>query len=176
MNTSTSEQHIIAPKQNPTDESDRSIGIRIGILQIAIIIVAPALLVGITLQSIIFGVLASIVICGLFFCFSVSCISLSEDGIHFKRTLGSPRFLTWDSICCIEEAPRTELIIRGWLWPPIPAREMTACPSSVGHYRITWKTGYCYYPPADPQLFESLVEKMKNIKNKSRKDSMDLNQ
>ena len=93
----------------------------------------------------------------MFCLFSVSRITLSPEGIRFHRLLGSPRFLAWDRIVSVSEAPRWQLIVRGWLWPPFPAREMTPSFSSVGHYRIQWDSGYCFFPPDQPSDFEHYV-------------------
>ena len=89
--------------------------------------------------------------------FAVSAITLSPEGIRFHRLLGSPEFLSWSTVQSVEIAPRWELITKGWLWPVLPCREMTASFTSLGHYRISWSGGYCYYPPADAAAFESYV-------------------
>ena len=105
------------------------------------------------------GVGVPVVIYFVFLAFSVWSISISSEGIQFNRWLGSPKFLPWGRIASISVAPRWELILRGWFWPLLPAREMTASLTSLDHYRITWDTGFCYYPPADPLLFEEHVSK-----------------
>ena len=93
----------------------------------------------------------------VFLAFSVWSITLTAEGIRFHRLLGVPKFLPWSSVLSVEVAPRWELIRRGWLWPLLPAREMTASLTSLQHYRITWPEGFCYYPPADAQVFEQYV-------------------
>jgi hypothetical protein len=90
--------------------------------------------------------------------FTVSHLTLSSDGIRFHRLLGSPKFLPWNRIVSITQAPRWELILRGWFWPPFPAKEMTTSLASVGHYRIQWDSGYCYFPPQFPNIFEQYVQ------------------
>jgi hypothetical protein len=89
--------------------------------------------------------------------FTVWSITLTAQGIHFHRLLGTPKFLPWTSVHSVEIVPRRELIFRGWLWPLFPAREMTASLTSLQHYRITWRDGFCYYPPADTRAFERYV-------------------
>lgn len=93
----------------------------------------------------------------VFVAFSVWSIILTAEGIRFYRFLGVPKFLPWSSISSVEIAPRWELIHRGWLWPLLPAREMTASLTSLQHYRISWPSGFCYYPPADAAAFEQYV-------------------
>lgn len=89
--------------------------------------------------------------------FSVWSITLTPEGIRFHRLVGVPKFLPWSSVSSVEVAPRWELIRRGWLWPLLPAREMTVSLTSLQHYRISWQAGFCYYPPADAQAFEQYV-------------------
>lgn len=101
--------------------------------------------------------LAPLCVYAVFMLFSVWSISIDESGITFSRFWGRPKKLSWNEVQDISLAPRRELIWHGWLWPLLPAREMTASLSSVGHYRISWAKGYCYYPPADQELFEKLV-------------------
>jgi hypothetical protein len=89
--------------------------------------------------------LTLLVLIAIYFAFltlSVWSITLSEDGIHFRRFLGSPKLLLWNEVVSIEVTPRWELIRKGWLWPLIPAREMTTSLTSLGHYRITWADGF----------------------------------
>jgi hypothetical protein len=105
------------------------------------------------------GVVIAVAIYLVFLSFSVWSMSVSPEGIRFHRWLGSPKFLPWSRINAIAVAPRRELILRGWFWPLLPAREMTASLTSLQHYRINWDTGFCYYPPADPSLFEEHVSK-----------------
>ena len=93
----------------------------------------------------------------VFVAFSVWSITLTTEGIRFHRFLGAPKFLPWTSIVSVEVAPRWELIRRGWLWPVFPTREMTASLTSLQHYRITWRKGFCYFPPADAEAFEQYV-------------------
>lgn len=94
----------------------------------------------------------------IFLLFSVWSIAVSQDGIRFKRLLGDPKLLPWSEVLSVTEASRSELITKGWLWPLFPAREMTACLSSVRHYKISWNGGFCFYPPADTLGFEKHVE------------------
>jgi len=98
-----------------------------------------------------------LVIYVVFLAFSVWTITLTSEGIHFHRFIGVPKFLPWGSISSVEVAPRWELIRLGWLWPLLPAREMTASLTSLRHYRIRWQAGFCYYPPADTEAFEQYV-------------------
>ncbi len=98
-----------------------------------------------------------LVIYFVYLAFSVWSITLTAEGIRFNRLIGVPKFLPWDSISSVEVAPRWELVRHGWLWPLLPAREMTASLTSLQHYRIRWQSGFCYYPPADTEAFEQYV-------------------
>ena len=157
MNGHETDAVVIAPRIRPRDRLDGLLSAVVGLFQAAILFGLPALAAYLLTHS---GVTAIAVFCavyGLFFSFAVMRISISSEGIRFHRCFGSPRFLSWGRVTSIGVAPRAELILRGWLWPLFPAREMTACLSSLQHYRITWDGGMCYYPPAEPSLFEQHV-------------------
>ena len=157
MNEHQTDAVVIAPRIQPRGLADGLLSAVIGLVQVAVLFGIPALAAYLLTRS---GIIAFAAFCaayGLFLSFSVVRISVSSEGIRFHRWFGSPRFLPWQSIIAVTVAPRSELILRGWLWPLFPAREMTACLSSLQHYRITWDGGSCYYPPADPSLFEQYV-------------------
>jgi hypothetical protein len=104
----------------------------------------------------------ALVVAGMFVAFllfTVWHLELSSEGIRFHRILGTPKFLPWNRVVSVSQAPRWELILRGWFWPPFPAREMTTSLTSVGHYRIQWDSDFCYFPPANPSAFECFVER-----------------
>jgi hypothetical protein len=107
------------------------------------------------------GVLTGVYL--LYVAFSVRGVTVSPEGIRFHRWLGNPRLLPWGEIRSIAIAPPAELIRQGWLWPLFPSREMTASLTTIGHYRITWGAGYCYYPPADAAGFEAAVRRFGQI-------------
>lgn len=92
-----------------------------------------------------------------FYLFRVTHLTLNGEGIRFHRILGSPRFLAWHKIRSVAPASRREVVFRGWLWPLFPAREMSSSLTSLGHFRIQWDNGFCYFPPADSQAFQAFV-------------------
>jgi hypothetical protein len=157
MNGHETDSVVIAPRIQPRDLSDGLLSAAIGLFQTAVLFGIPAAAAYLLTRS---GIVAFAAFCaayGLFLSFAVVRISISSEGIRFHRRFGTPKFLAWSRITSVAVAPRSELIVRGWLWPLFPAREMTACLSSLQHYRITWDGGFCYYPPADPSLFEQYV-------------------
>lgn len=90
----------------------------------------------------------------LFYLFRVTHLTLSAEGIRFHRILGSPKFLPWTRVRSVAPAvSRWEVVLKGWLWPLFPAREMSSSLTSLGHYRIQWDNGFCYFPPAEPEAF-----------------------
>jgi len=89
--------------------------------------------------------------------FSVRYIRCDGQGLHLKRVLGSPKLIPWGQIDSVEEASRRELVLRGWLWPLFPAREMTTSLTAQGHYRIRFKGRDLYYPPGDSAQFLSAI-------------------
>jgi hypothetical protein len=131
----------------------------VALVQIAVLFGLPWMLVLIASGS--WGLAQFVVTAAyvIFLLFSVWSISLSPEGIRFKRVLGGPKFLAWKDVLVVEPVSRLELILRGWLWPIFPPRELTACLSSIGHYKISWQGGYCYFPPNDTETFERHVTK-----------------
>jgi hypothetical protein len=88
----------------------------------------------------------------------VHWMRLDARGITLGRRSGGPRFVAWNDVTGIRPATRREVIVDGWLWPPVPPREATRCPSSLGHFRIDHRGGHLYFPPADPAQFLGAVE------------------
>lgn len=93
-----------------------------------------------------------------FYLFRVTHLTLSSEGIRFHRILGGPKFLPWKRVRSIVPASRSEVVLKGWLWPIFPAREMSSSLSSLGHYRIEWDKGSCYFPPTQPEAFEKFFK------------------
>jgi hypothetical protein len=141
----------VKPRIMPRDSTDCLLGVFVGLLLVTVLFGIPALVAYIITKSTLAAFLTFCVFYALFACFAVTRLTLSPTGIQFHRLFGSPRFLPWDRIVSIAVAPRSELVLRGWLWPPFPAREMTASLSAREHLRITWQDGYCYFPPAGPE-------------------------
>jgi len=127
-------------------------------LLLAILFGIPAIAVFIITNSSVAALLAAVLVWIVFALFTVSHLTLSPEGIRFHRVLVSPKFLPWNRIISITQAPRLELILRGWFWPPFPAKEMTTSLASVGHYKIQWDDGFCYFPPNLPNVFEKHVQ------------------
>jgi hypothetical protein len=156
---------VIKPRILPRDFVDVCLGLPIGLLQTALFFGVPALLafllargLGVTIvPSLVAALVGYFIAYCFFFLFVVRRLTVAHDGLHFHRHLGSPKFLAWERISSVALAPRGELILRGWLWPLFPSREITPSLSALRHYRITWDTGFCYYPPARTEDFEQYV-------------------
>jgi len=100
----------------------------------------------------------------LFPLFNIWSIVVGADGIRFRRLLGWPRFLDWAEIAAIEPATRRDVFVNGWLWPPLPPREITTAMTTLGHFRITSKGGrYLFYPPADSEVFLEAVKRFGHL-------------
>jgi hypothetical protein len=156
---------VVKPRFWPRNAEDAAIALAVGLLQVTVLFFFPSIVVafatwiaagscglGLVAFAVAFGSLYSI-----WLAFTVTSLRLDEKGLRFRRLLGSPKILTWDQITSVAPATRQELIVKGWLWPPFPAREMTPSLTSLGHYRVTWRNGFCYYPPADPASFEEAL-------------------
>jgi hypothetical protein len=165
MNEHEIDAVVIAPRIQPRGLSDALLSSVVGLFQVTILFGLPWLAAYRITHSSIIALAVFGAAYGLFFSFTVVRVSISSSGIRFHRRFGSPRFLSWERITSVAVASRRELILHGWLWPLFPSREMTPCFSSLQHYRITWDGGMCYYPPADPDLFEQYVSANLNTRN-----------
>ncbi|HUF13404.1 MAG TPA: hypothetical protein VMN78_09910 [Longimicrobiales bacterium] len=91
--------------------------------------------------------------------FTVTALEVDATGIRFRRLIGQPRFLPWEKVTGIRRAERAEVVLRGWLLPPIPPRGAALTLTSLGHYRFDWDGGSCYFPPADENALLEIVER-----------------
>lgn len=90
---------------------------------------------------------------------SVSALELDDAGIRFRRLAGRPRFVAWDRLTGVRRADRAEVVLRGWLLPPIPPRAAARSVTSIGHYRFDWAGGSAYFPPADEAALLAQLER-----------------
>jgi len=153
--------HKFRPRIAPRDFLDLMIALLVGCFQMLILFGLPAAVIGVATDSF-FGVFIGF--CGSYVFFSlfiVTSVSIDSRGMSFKRMFGSPRFLGWSSVHSITRPSRREVIIQGWLWPLFPSREMSPCMSSLGHVRIDWSGGYCYFPPQEIDRFLDAINAYK---------------
>lgn len=88
----------------------------------------------------------------------VRSLEVDEYGIRFVRQWGGPKRIPWSELEAMDEAPRGELIAKGWLWPPAPfAREMSSSSTSRGHLRFRWRGKVVYFAPQDLEAFREAV-------------------
>lgn len=152
----------INPKLSSDNLQDALITVFVAIIQVSVLFGLPGFVVYWLTDNEPVAWLITLSIYLLFLSFSIFSITVGEEGIKFNRLFGLPKLLSWSEITSIEPASPEELILKGWLWPLFPAREMTFCLSSRGHYRITHHGGYCYYPPENPESFMTLINQYKS--------------
>lgn len=151
---------VVRPRVQPHGIADACLSLLLILpFQISILFLPFGLVTYLFTESLEKTALAIVIAVIVFSLFSVSKLTLSTEGIRFHRILGSPQFIPWEKIRSVHQVTRKELIIFGWLWPPFPAREMSASLSSIGHYRIEWETGFCYFPPANVVEFEADIHR-----------------
>jgi hypothetical protein len=152
----------IKPRTLPRDFFDWLIGLFVGLpLQIIPLFFLPSGLVWWLTGSFLLGFLSALVIYAVWLCFTVWSLELSPDGIRLVRLCGAPKFLRWNDITDISEAPRREVVLHGWLWPMFPTREMTPALSALGHFRIRWNGGFVYFPPAHTAEFRRQIDEFR---------------
>ena len=93
---------------------------------------------------------------------SVRKLTLDQDGIQVHRLLGGPRFLHWEQVRRIVPASREEVLLWGYLLPPLPAKATMNTISYLGHYRIDWEGGMFYFPPREADEFERAVRRWRS--------------
>jgi hypothetical protein len=148
---------ILKPRFLPRGTLDGLLSLVIGLFQTLIVLGFPFFICRVFTNNTTLSLIVAFVAYIIFLLFSVSNLVIMPDGIHLSRILGSPKFIAWSAISSIEEAPRFELIWRGWLWPIFPAKEMTPSLTSIGHYRIQFGSKSIYFPPEDSEAFKTLV-------------------
>lgn len=147
---------FVLPHVSPRDLGDFCLGGLVALLQLAFLFTPPSLLVLYATRSIFAAIVTLVSAAAPFGLTAVRGLDLSAEGIRFRRRFGSPKLLRWNQITSIEPVSALEVVLRGSFWP-IPPRECCATFTLRGHYRISWKGNYCYFPPADPDLFERYV-------------------
>lgn len=148
----------IRPRFRPRNAGDALLSVVVIVpYQLTVLFILPSLVAYLLTRSIPAAVGAPTVIYVVFLAFTVTNLTISAEGLRFHRRLGFPKLLPWADITSIELASQRELVLKGWLWPLLPAREMTPSLSSIGHYRISWVGGFCYYPPRDAEQFEKRI-------------------
>ena len=153
---------VIRPHTPPRDARDAFITV----VTLALIAAAALLVAYVVLDLILPGFAAAIaalilvgaLVVGLGL-FTVTALVMDDTGIHFRRLIGNPRFLAWEKVTGIRRADRGEVVLRGWLLPPIPPRGAALTLTSLGHYRFDWAGGSCYFPPADETTLLEIVER-----------------
>ena len=131
----------------------------ISVVACTIFIFLPAVVVGIVSHSILLGLLTFFSIYGSILSVMIWSVRVSEAGIRFVRLLGYPRFLSWDQMEKIEPVDRTEVILRGWLEPRFPPREITYSSSTRNHFIVAWSGNWLYFPPRNVRLFREFIRR-----------------
>lgn len=85
-------------------------------------------------------------------CRTVRRLELGPDGVRFVRVIGRPRFLRWTEVEEIAAASRSEVLRH-------PLRDQTGSLVSGGQYRLRYRGGVRYFPPARAGEFEALVHR-----------------
>ena len=153
----------IEPRFFPRDLIDVLVGLPIAVLQVVLVMGVPTLIVTLSVSkeagAITFLLIALLYLISCLFV--VRSLEIEPDHILFRRVLGNRNRLAKSEIVSVEEAPRGEVVIHGWLWPPFPfSREMTTCLSAKHHFRIRWKDGFCYFPPREVEQFRCAISEM----------------
>jgi len=90
---------------------------------------------------------------------SVRRLTIDQMGIQIHRRLGGPKFLHWEQVRRIKLASREEVLLKGYMLPPLPAKATMNTTSYLGHYRIEWDGGAFYFPPRDAEQFLAAVKR-----------------
>jgi hypothetical protein len=164
---------VFEPRVSPRSFADAVLSLGVGTVQVAILFGFPAIIGFLLTSSLDVAIGSSVAAYLVFASFIVRKLAISSTGIRFPRLLGSPKFVPWDAVVFVQEAPRRELIWHGWLWPLFPSREMTPSFTSIGHYRIQFGSEYVYFPPREPKAFLAAIHAHldDDVRNASRERS-----
>lgn len=153
---------VIRPHARPRDARDAFIGVVVTLL-----IAAALYLVGYAAADIfrgprtaaIVGFVAVVLAFAWIALRTVRGVELDDSGIRFLRFAGRPRFISWDHLQAVRRADRAEVVLHGWLLPPLAMRACSASLTSLGHYRFDAPAGSVYFPPADEVGLLSALER-----------------
>ena len=152
----------IKARTSPRDLADVLISLLLFMpLYFVPVFILPSALAILVSGSLSFGLAIFLIIYFVWLAFTVWSLRLSEKGIQFVRLFGVPKFIPWEEVLDLSEASRREIVLSSWLAPRFPAREMTPCLSALHHFRIRWRTGWCYFPPEDVNAFQRLVSEFR---------------
>ena len=117
---------VVKPRFWPRDAEDGAIAIAVGRVQVTVLFFLPSTVIAFTTWifagSCGLGMVAFAVAFGglyaIWLAFTVTSLRLDENGLQFRRLLGSPKRLTWEQVTAVAPATRQELIVKGGLSPP----------------------------------------------------------
>ncbi|HEX8242381.1 MAG TPA: hypothetical protein VF541_02750, partial [Longimicrobium sp.] len=89
---------------------------------------------------------------------AVHWLKLDARGIHLGRWMGL-RFVPWADVTAVRRAPGSEVVLRGWLWPPLPPAEATRSLTIAGHLAIEHRQGVSYFPPVEETALLAAVRR-----------------
>ncbi|SHG73214.1 hypothetical protein [Massilia sp. CF038] len=148
---------VFKPRVAPRNLADLLVTAGVGLVQVLVLIGLPGALAYAVSGNPFIALLCMTGANVVFALFSVSKVVCRADGLHFSRVLGTPKRIAWDAIVGVAEAPRRELLVRGWLWPIFPPRELTTSLTSIGHVRIDYGSRSVYFPPCDSAAFLAAI-------------------
>jgi hypothetical protein len=154
---------VIHPRLAPEGLTDALVALGAGLLVVYELLIPPGLVwrsVGEgTRATALAGVavfVAEIIIAALTV---VHRLKLDARGIHFSRRMGRPKFIPWADVTVVRRATRGELVLCGWIWPPLWPNEATRSMTSVGHFAIAHRHGVSYFPPVEETAFLAAVRR-----------------
>ena len=153
---------VIRPHARPRDARDAFIAIVASFLMAATLFLLAFLAVDLFRGPRTAAIVALIVVAiasGGIALRTVRALELDDTGIRFRRAAGRPRFVSWDNLDAVRRADRAEVVLRGWLLPPLAMRACNASLTSLGHYRFDWAGGSAYFPPADEGALLTVLER-----------------
>ncbi len=154
---------VVLPRLRPDDVGDALVALGAGVVIVLELLVLPALVyrvlgdgttgTGIAALAVLAAEILAVVLT------VVHWVRLDAKGIHFGRRMGKPRFIPWRDVTLVRRAGRGEVVLCGWIWPPIPPAEATRSMTSLGHFSIDYPGGTAYFPPADEAAFLDAVRR-----------------
>lgn len=148
----------IKPRILPRSILDILICMPAMIIQMLLVFAVPVLMVFLLTRSEILSLFVFLMVWGFFLLGGVRYLLIDESGISLKRVVGVPKFISWDDLESVEISSPFNTIIYGWLWPPVPAREMTYSLSAHEHVQFTYSGGKrTFFPPKHTQQLLDLI-------------------
>ncbi len=152
----------IKPRILPRNILDILIGVPILVYGVVVVYLLPVFMVLLIFDSVICAIILFLLIWGYFVFGGVRYLVVDENGILFKRIIGNPKYIAWENLENVELSKPLNTVLKGWIWPLTPPREMTFSLSAHGHFEFEYNGGkIVFFPPKSENELLNVIQEHK---------------